>query len=111
MSITDTTVRNQQATEPVHEQQQDRPRRIGVLVGVSVAALGAFAAITLALGADGADRRADTPAPVVPNPPAAYQPGGSVYDEQVPGIDAGRGSGSYLYDAQVPQPGPRVLFP
>lgn len=109
MSIIDTTVRDQQAAEPVHEQRRQRPsQRTGALIGVPIALLGAVAAITLALGADGADRQADT---VVPNPPAAYQPGGSVYGEQVPDLEAGRGSGSYLYDAQVPQPGPRVLVP
>lgn len=108
MSITDTTVRNQQATESVPEQQRPA-RRPGVLIGVPVALLGAVAA-TFALTATGPDRPAD---PAVSNPPAAYQPGGSVYDEQVPDLEdrpAGHGSGRYL-DVQVPQPGPRILVP
>lgn len=94
MSITDTTARDDQATDPIPEQQRQRPtRRTGVLIGAPIALLGAVAATALALGTGGADRPADAPTPVVSNPPAAYQPGGSVYD------------------AQVPQPGPRILVP
>ena len=114
MSITDTTVREPQATDPDPEQQRRRPsRRVGVLIGVPVALLGAVAATTLALGAGGADRPADGPTRVVPDPPAAYQPGGSVHDAQVPDLadrPAGPGSGRYL-DLRVPQPGPRILVP
>lgn len=110
MSIIDTTVRDRQATEPVQEQHQGRPRRSGVLIGVPVAVLGAVAA-TFALGTTGSDRPAS---PVVSNPPAAHQPGGSVYEQQVPDahrVPVGHESGTHLYDAQVPQRGPRVLTP
>lgn len=110
MSTTNTTVHDHQATAPVQEQQQGRSRRSGVLIGVPVAVLGAVAA-TFALAATGPDRPAS---PAVSNPPAAHQPGGSVYEQQVPDAHSrsvGRESGTHLYDAQVPQRGPRVLTP
>ena len=107
MSITDTTVRDHLANDPVPEQHGSRSRRAGVLVGVPVALLGAVAA-TFALTTTGPDRPAD---PAVPNPPAAYQPGGSVHDSQVPDFEDRHGSDGSLHEAWVPQPGPRILVP
>lgn len=106
MSTIDTTVRDHQTPDSVQEQPpRDRSGRTGVLIGVPVAVLGAVAA-TFALATTSSDR----PAGPVTNPPAAYQPGGSVYGQQVPDFldrGTGYGPGSSLYDAQVPQPGPR----
>jgi hypothetical protein len=112
MTTTDITVRDGQATEPTRERRRRRPRRTGILIGALVVVLTAVTVTTLALWAAGTgDRPAAPPSRVIMDPPAAYQPGGSVYEEQVPDYQdwsIGYGPGSYLYNAQVPQPRPNV---
>ena len=104
MSTIDTAIRPREETNPVQESRgRSRPTASRV-----AAFAGAFTAITLAsvtvLWGGNGDQPDAAPVVVV-DQPAAYEPGGSVYEAQVPYTydwSAGYGEGSYLYDAQVP---------
>ena len=114
MSTTDTIVRDGQATGPIREERRHRPQRTAARIGALVVTLGAATATALALWAAGTERLADPPVSVLMDPPAAHQPGGSVYEQQVPNTQdwsAGYGPGGYLYDAQVPELPANIRIP
>jgi hypothetical protein len=82
-----------------------RPRPTGVLLTGMVAALAVVTTVLVIVWTSSADRSVAPMKPSPSGPPAAYLPGGSVYDEQVPDFmdwSQGYGPGSYLYRAQVP---------
>ena len=80
-----------------------RPRRTGLLVAGLVVGLTAVTATTLGVWASAGASGQETPDPGVPAAPAAYQPGGSVYEQQVPDAAPGpethhseRGGGAFV---------------
>ena len=105
MSSTNTFVQHDRPVDAPDRVRQEQPRRTGFLLVALVAVLAAITA-TMVLQWYTATGRSAASTTIPSGPPAAYQTGGSVNEQQVPDhVDwpTGYGPTSQLYNEQVPQ--------